>query len=268
MFRLFVSLFALAPLSTLATRSAAGVESNRSEASASWSPWNLKFQGLQCMQLDTAPFSAFEAQWPACYQKAVERGAKLAKDGNCRLCDLDITGSKPEKDQSLTSTSCKAHVTCSALRSGPSVKTCYHTNGGLARVKNLNDGPRAREANPDMVCLPCPDQCKECGKVGNFAWTSRKVKCILSPLGDASTGLRCEKPPGLRCGECEHRSCRGLTNFLCSRNDFKTDCDYETYANNDVEEKHPAEDYQLTLSAGKEKNKMPEVLDIFYKGGR
>jgi len=265
MFGLIVSLFALVPVSTLAAR----IESNNSEADrvdASWSPWNLKFQGLQCMQLDTAPFSAFEAHWPNCYQSAVERGLKLAKEGNCRLCDLDITGSKPEKDQTLTSTSCKAKVTCSALRSGPSAKTCYDENGGLARVQKLNDGPRSRAANPDMVCLPCPDHCKSCGKVGNFAWTSRKFKCILSPLGTASEGLRCEKPPGMKCGECEHRRCSGTFNFVCSRADFKTDCDYEAFGGNDIGEKHPAEDYQLSLSAGQDKDKMPEVLDIFYKG--
>lgn len=260
---------ALAPLNTLATRSAAGEVSNKTEAErvgAPWSPWELKFEGLQCMQLDTAPFSAFQAKWPTCYEQALEKGMKLAKQGNCRLCDLEITGSKPEADQSLTSTSCKAKVTCSALRSGPSAKTCYDENGGLARVRNLNDGPRARESNPDMVCLPCPAHCKACEKVGNFGWTKRKFKCILSPLGSAAEGLRCEKPPGMTCTECEQRRCSRMSDIMCSRKDFKTDCNYEEFENNVAGEKHPAEDYHLTLSAGKDKDKMPEVLDIFYKG--
>jgi len=252
----------------LAAAVVAAVRSDADSGSASkGSPWELKLLGLQCMHIETAPFHAFQAKWPKCHQEAVDKGVALAEKGNCRLCDLEMTGSKPEAEQSWASTGCKVEVKCSAVRLRPSAATCFDGHGKLGAVRGLNDGAPVLLANPEKACLPCPEACKECGISTLVGFTQHAYKCVLPAQGTPETGETCEKPPLGTCKPCEHRTCSwDITSLGCNTHDFKTTCEYPAFDGGQAAGgAQPPEDYELTVKAGSDKGKMPEILDILHQ---
>jgi len=257
-----MKLVSLCVFFTAAAAMRSSTSANSSVEAGSWSPWTIAFKGMQCLKVEPTPFSALAKKWPKCLQQAIEKGQKLAENGNCRLCDVSFKGSKPEADQTMTSKRCEAVVTCSAVRLGPNDETCYSGHGDIGKVVGLNSKMKSVNSNPEMPCLPCPSGCKECGIVGNMFMTQRKFKCIVSPAGTAETGLQCVPPSGFECGACSNRRCGGMMNIGCSRKDFKSDCKFPAKYENQVETVK-LEDYQLILDSGADTSQKPPVLELF-----
>jgi len=230
-----------------------------------WSPWELKFEGLSCLSPEFSPFSKLEQGWPKCVQKAREQATKLGTSANCRVCDVDFSGSKPEKDQSMTSTGCKATVHCAAGRLSPK-EACFENNGKVGAVQNLNSNEGERAKYPGRECLPCSEGCKDC--IFDKSWTSWgtgkvQYKCIMDPTGTAETGARCVLPTDVECGECSNRKCGGvMPKWGCKTSQFKSICkfpaSYNLPASDTVD---PAKrDYTLTVKSGYDSSALPPVL--------
>eukprot|EP00931_Biecheleriopsis_adriatica_P040367 TRINITY_DN23130_c0_g2_i1.p1 TRINITY_DN23130_c0_g2~~TRINITY_DN23130_c0_g2_i1.p1 ORF type:complete len:303 (+),score=45.80 TRINITY_DN23130_c0_g2_i1:74-982(+) len=255
---------------------AGAMRSEQELASSHWSPWNLSYEGLQCRQIDTSPFPALHDKWPACVKEAIQKGLKLGDEGNCRLCDVEFTGSKPEAELTMTSTKCKATVTCTAARSGPNEKTCFKGHGKLAAVDKLNNkGGRLGmtkywETHKDHACLPCPEACKSCHAEGKFSTSKSSFKCVLAGVefqgsGEQKGTMCSDKPKDYDCGECELRNSKQGWQWGSSLRDFKSSCKFPTTYMQVEEAQQPAEDYVLTMRAGEDKAALPPVSELFMK---
>lgn len=245
-------------------------------SAASWSPWELSLKGLQCGALSASPYVGFEHHWPNCLASASTKGQELMKKGNCKLCDVSFTGSKPEAQMSMTSSACRSTVTCLASRSsgswlapkGVMERACFTEHGVVGTTYGLTDSAKSRNENPTMACLPCPSPCKECQAVkSKFTGTSRKFKCILKPEDvsavkpeDLSAGMVSDKlDPAYKCGEVLKREC-GFAKLGCNKKDYKTSCSFlDSYPNpgNATFASEPPEDHELMLKAGTDAGQLP-----------
>lgn len=246
--------------------------SPRALGSSSWSPWEVKYDGLQCKDLQPDPWMGLKDNWPKCWQSAVAQAAKLASEGNCKLCDVSFSGSKPAHMQSMLSQGCTTEVTCSAVQMDDT-KTCEEGHGTVFAVYGLNDKPANRQKYPAAACKPCPAGCKWCYLVESsvFGADLTKFKCVMEPVGKADDpgGERCD-PPSLHqdditCGACSKRSCGGLGKIdpWCKTNDYKSVCDfpgqYLVQTPGDPADAKGALDYSITLQAGDDKSEFPPV---------
>jgi len=230
---------------------------------SSWSNWQLSFKGLSCLALEPVPFVGLSANWPKCWAKAAKDAEKIAVDGNCKLCDVDFTGSEAKQDGETTG--CSAKVVCAGARVGK--QACFEGHGALTVVSDLNDSPSHRTKYPDMSCLPCPSECSECHAISSkfvprhlMSSTKQKFKCISHPVGRAETGgEQCVMPAG-RCGACSRRTCAGWANFGCAKTDYRADCEFPTTFDNTAVTLRGPEDYSLTVKSGEDPKAMPPVL--------
>jgi len=221
-----------------------------------WSPWQLEYFGLSCLELDALPWAGMPKNWPKAWKEAQKHATKHATEGNCKLCDVVFEGSKPEKMQSWTSSGVSTKVSCSALRLNDNNACFKPADGGPIKVYGLNEGHNTRTANPNEVCLPCPKGCKECHY---DSW--RDVKCVVPPTGTPETGERCVLPEGLTCGSCARRICSGLFNFGCNERDYEAACQFPRPYDNPKPQWDGPEDYRITMKGGKEnKREFPLVL--------
>jgi len=253
---------------------AGGVIMN-SSAGGGWSPWEVKFKGLSCLNIETAPFVGLQKHWPSCMSAAGEEGRKLAQTRNCKLCDVTFAGSKPEAETGMKSTKCSALVKCAAGFLDPSL-TCLSNNGRVGMVEKMNSKKSEREAHPNRACYPCPPECKTCifdDSYTNWALGKKSFKCIMSPTGgDGQGGATCVKPAGIECGECGHRNCGGVTNSMfgkwtCDNNDFKADCKWASEFQIPSDPQAIAVDeslreYAVTMQSGRDSSVLPPVLTI------
>lgn len=252
-----------------------GAEGMGVNSSVSWSPWEVKFTGLSCIDINTTPFSGLQTAWPSCMKSAKEQGEKLAKTRNCKACDVTFTGSKPEAETRLMSTKCKPLVQCSAGTLDPS-KTCFATNGRLEMVHNMNHWTRERTAHPNRACYPCPPECKVCifdNSYTNAALKKKRFKCVMPGGGSGST---CQPPAGVECGECSHRRCSGVGNRMlgkakCDNNDFKADCKWKSTFEIPSDPHEYAVDksirkYAVTMESGGDSFVLPPVLTTMMQG--
>jgi len=253
-------------ISTAAT-SRVGVKSGQNASTGragQFSPWQLSYKGLSCLAMDSVPFAGLSAHWPKCWAKAVEDAKDIGTTDNCKLCDVDFDGSKPEvMNGVLSNAGCSAKVTCAAARLGNSA--CYEGHGALS----VSISAAQRKESPDLLCLPCPEGCNECYSIqSNIMSTTgtkdRQFKCITSPLGRAETGGEyCEPPKGFNCqkDKCVKRTCKGgLLKWGCNKKDYKATCDFpKSFDNIPVTFPGP-EDYSLTVRSGENVQGMPPVL--------
>lgn len=245
--------------------------SMEANSSASWSPWEIKFQGLSCMNLDTAPFVGLHKSWSSCMSSAEKEGKDLASTRNCKVCDVTFKGSKPEAETGLTSTKCSAKVQCSAGRLKPA-EACFDNNGPLGKVNNMNSNAADRTAHPNRGCFPCPPECKSCefdNSYTSWAMGKKSFKCIIKGTGPGAT---CATPAGFECGECRHRKCGGMannlismvTNSLCDNNDFKSECKwnaaFKTPSPAEVVIDDKLRSYTVTMESGRDSHVMPPVM--------
>lgn len=249
-----------------------GVTRAQFSGKSTWSPWQVKYTGLQCRDLQPAPFAGLKAHWPKCWQAAVESAATIASSRNCRLCDLVFSGSKPQELQSWVSQGCDVQVTCSSEHSD-SLATCGEGHGHVFGVLGLNDAQGTRQSYPSASCKPCPTGCKYCYDDSSF-FTGTDVtqfQCIMEAVGSPTEpgGERCETPAGYRCDPCHKRSCGVVVNLdlWCDENDYQAVCDFPTEYD-DVAPEVPvgktketpgALDYTLTIHAGDDKTQPAPV---------
>eukprot|EP00929_Paragymnodinium_shiwhaense_P016094 TRINITY_DN12426_c0_g1_i1.p1 TRINITY_DN12426_c0_g1~~TRINITY_DN12426_c0_g1_i1.p1 ORF type:complete len:288 (-),score=67.22 TRINITY_DN12426_c0_g1_i1:191-1054(-) len=229
-----------------------------------WSHWTIQLSGVGCMAMTFTPFEGIEkGLYESCKKKAIKEGQEMAVKHNCRICDVTLNGKKPDSEQSWSSNSCEASVTCAASRI-PVEDACFSGTGKLGAIKNLNSGSSEREASVGYECHTCPPECKECIYDNSYtamASFKKQFKCIMSPTGDARTeGVKCSPPSEdmWKCGKCKNRNCGGMFNYACSNSDFKTACDLpKNYVTTDdaVDEKY--RDYKFSVSGGANKLQAP-----------
>lgn len=240
---------------------------------STWSPWEVKYTGLHCRDLQPEPFAGLKKNWPDCWQTAVEAAKAKAATSNCKLCDLVFSGSKPAVLQiPVFSQGCDVQVSCTAEHSDD-LGTCQEGHGQVFKVYGLNDAAATRASYPSGSCRPCPTGCKYCYDDSSlfFGKDPTQFRCVMEAVGSASDpgGERCEPPAGYRCDPCSKRSCGVVINLdlWCDENDYEALCDFPLQYDEiapevpvgKVKETVGALDYSLTLHAGDDKTQPAPV---------
>jgi len=148
--------------------------------------WILSFKMVPCVLnpdlSQLGPFSkGLNKKWGAkSDHKLVETGMNLAKDFNCRLCDIEVRGSiLPESNQGADTGASwrETDMTC-GVKHGNEQEACFTENGNIG---NWDSG----HLSPLGKCAPCPAECdKGCegpGKTDSWSYSSKDwFKCKLT----------------------------------------------------------------------------------------
>jgi len=119
--------------------------------------WTLSYKMVPCILnpdlSQLGPFSkGLNKQWAKSDHKLVETGAKLAKELNCKLCDIDVQGSiLPSGAQDAGAAWREADVKC-AVTIQNMQDACFLENGNLGNWDGSHLSPRGK-------CAPCPVEC-------------------------------------------------------------------------------------------------------------
>jgi len=142
------------------------------------STWTLNYYSVPCVLKDDfsqlKPFApGLMREWGKTSGDLLKLGLEQASKYNCRLCNIEVSGSiQPvafanSKPWRQISVSCAATVT-------DLQESCFGENGHIGSF----NGPHA---SPRKICAPCPDACEAgCdspGRTDTGYWSSTWFKC-------------------------------------------------------------------------------------------